>query len=272
MRVQPTQTESVLTVKRDNPKRMQRLSILAFLIFSPLFWGIGLCADMPDYSLLDDVLAGNVKNGFVDYDGINSDERFHRFVSQLDSAPRTATASDDQFFGFYINAYNALAISGILQGYSPKNAWGRRKFFKKLEFDVMGEKLTLEAIEHELLRPRGDPRIHFAIVCASMSCPRLLSRAYLPETIDLQLHDAAVKFVNDPTRNRFDAKRKIAFVSQIFDWFSEDFELAAGSVQKYIARFATDAEVQDLLRAEKFELRYEDYDWSLNGHLSDSRN
>ena len=79
----------------------------------------------------------------------------------------------------------------------------------------------------------------------------------------------ANRFINDPTRNRFDAKRKIAFVSQIFDWFSEDFENAAGSVQKYLARFVNDAPVQDMLRAEEFTLRYEDYDWSLNGYLSE---
>lgn len=250
---------------------MLRRITFACLICLPLFTGGGIAADIPDYSQLDDVLVGNIKNGFVDYDGIQADKRFRTFLAQLDAATPAAIASEDQFFAFYINAYNALAIAGILDGYSPHSAWSRRKFFKKLEHPVLGANLTLDTIEHEQLRPRGDPRIHFAIVCASMSCPRLLNRAYLPETIDVQLHEVATRFINDPTRNRFDAGRKIAFVSQIFNWFSEDFERAAGSVQKYMARFVNDAEVQDLLRAEQFELRYEDYDWSLNGYFSKAK-
>ena len=232
--------------------------------------GYGVVAKVPDYSILDDVLAGNVRNGFVDYDGIKMDNRFETFVEQLDSATDADVSTSDSFLAFYINAYNALAIAGILDGHSPDSSWGRRKFFRKVEFDVMGQDMTLDTIEHGRLRPHGDPRIHFAIVCASISCPRLLNRAYLPETIDLQLHDVAKRFVNDPTRNRFDKARKIAFVSQIFDWFSEDFELAAGSVQKYIARFVDDAEAEDLLRDEQLALRYEEYDWSLNGHLSEN--
>jgi len=246
-------------------------SRISTVVLSVLATFLTVCvnAAVPDYTIFDDILAGNVRNGFVDYDGVASDKRFEIFLSQLDSATTDDIATDNQFFAFYINAYNALAIDGILDGYSPKSAWGRRKFFRKLEFGVLGGSMTLEMIEHERLRPRGDPRIHFAIVCASMSCPRLLNRAYLPETIDVQLHEVARRFVNDPTRNRFDAKRNIAFVSQIFNWFSEDFEKAGGSVQKYLARFVDDAEVQDLLRAEEFTLRYEDYDWSLNGYLSE---
>jgi len=77
-----------------------------------------------------------------------------------------------------------------------------------------------------------------------------------------------MRFINDPTRNRFDLSRRIAFLSMIFKWYAEDFERAGGTLQQYLARFVTDAEVQDALRLDQFELRYVEYDWHLNGLFS----
>lgn len=222
----------------------------------------------PDYAAFDELLLQNVRNGFVDYDGVATDTRLAEFIDQLAAADTTALAGPDGGLAFYINAYNALAIQGILSGQSPSSWWGRQKFFKRENYIILGEEVSLATIEHERIRPQGDARIHFAIVCASISCPRLSSRAYQPEQINLQLHDAARRFINDPTRNRFDLERRIAFVSSIFDWFSADFDNAAGSLQKYLARFVDNPETQDALRAEEFEIRYEEYDWSLNGRFS----
>jgi hypothetical protein len=113
----------------------------------------------------------------------------------------------------------------------------------------------------------GDPRIHFAIVCASLSCPRLASRAFVPERLNQQLDVAAGRFINDATRNRFDSERGEAFVSQIFDWFAEDFTAGAVSVQAYLAGYSRDPQATQLLRDEAFKLRYEIYDWGLNGQF-----
>ena len=225
-------------------------------------------ANTPSFDVFDELLLQNVRSGFVNYDGFLADPRFESVVQTVGENSPAVVEGADNGLAFYINAYNALAIRGILNGNSPSSWWGRRKFFKKQEFAVLGERISLETLEHERIVPLGDPRIHFAIVCASMSCPRLASRAYRADDINTQLHDAAVLFINDPVRNRFDVERRIAFVSMIFDWYEDDFATAAGSVQRYLARFVDNAEAQEALRADEFELRFVEYDWNLNGHFS----
>ena len=224
----------------------------------------------PDYDALDEVLVQNVRNGFVNYDGIAADPRFAAFVESLGEAATGEPDSGDAALALYINAYNTLAIRGILDGRSPETRWSRHKYFKRTKFPFIGGEITLHELEHERIIPAGDPRIHFAIVCASISCPRLASHAYRPEQLNVQLHDAAVRFINDPTRNRFDLDRRIAFLSKIFDWFAGDFARAGGTVQNYLARFVEDAAVQDALRRDEFEIRYIEYDWGLNGHMTAS--
>jgi hypothetical protein len=258
----------------DNPPPLPRPSPFAPRLCAPLLcaallaWSTAVPASLPDIDAFDEVLLQNVRNGFVDYDGIAADERFVAFIAAVGNATPNVTDGPDGGLAFYINAYNALAIHGILDGQSPASWWGRQRFFKRQKYLVRNEEISLETLEHERIATLGDARIHFAIVCASLSCPRLSSRAYRPEQLNVQLHEAARRFVNDPTRNRFDVQRRIAFVSMIFDWYADDFAQAGGSLQRYLARFIDDAEVQEILRADGFELRYIDYDWNLNGYYS----
>lgn len=223
---------------------------------------------VPDYAMLDDLLVSHVRDGFVDYDGLALDPRLDDFLGQLASTTPESLPSPADQKAFYINAYNAIAIHGILNGKSPDSFFGRSAFFKRMRVDVLGESLSLEDIEHKRLRTMGDARIHFAIVCASLSCPRLASRAYVPEKLDAQLNSAAERFLNDPTRNVFDANRRVAYVSKIFDWFEEDFVADAGSLQAYLARYLSDQDSARVLRADNFDINYRDYDWGLNGRLT----
>ncbi|MDH3509318.1 MAG: DUF547 domain-containing protein [Gammaproteobacteria bacterium] len=225
-------------------------------------------ANLPAFELYDEILLQNVRNGFVDYDQLAADTRFDAFIEQLGSTDIAPPETDDERLALYINAYNAFTIQGIVSGYSPESWWSRRTFFKRQKYLLGGEEISLEAIEHDRIIQIGDPRIHFALVCASLSCPRLSANAYQSATIDVQLHDAAKRFINDTTRNRFDLERRIAFLSKIFEWYAEDFEVAGGSIQRYLARFIDDAQVQDSLRRDEFELRYLEYDWNLNGRFS----
>jgi len=225
-------------------------------------------AQLPDYDMLDEILGRNVRNGFVDYDGIAAEPQLSEFIAQLDATRPTDLTSTEAELAFYINAYNILAIQGILEGQSPSSWWGRRKFFKQQEFNLLGMQISLDTLEHDYIHALGERRFHFAIVCASISCPRLSSRAYRPEILNVQLHEAARRFINDPARNRFDVERNIAFLSKIFDWYAEDFAAAGGSLQRYLARFVTDAVAEDMLRQNKFEIRFVDYDWKLNGRYS----
>jgi hypothetical protein len=252
------------------PPRLLSYGTRLLLTLLLTVWSFGTHASAPDFDSLDQLLLQNVRNGFVDYDGLAADTRFPQLVEQFGTASAAITDTPDDGLSFYVNAYNVLAIQGILEGSSPDSWWGRRKFFRGRDFQLLGGPITLETLEHERIAAFGDPRIHFALVCASLSCPRLASHAYRPELVNTQLHDAARRFINDPSRNRFDVERRIAFVSMIFDWYAADFEKAGGSVQRYIARFVDDAEAQEALRADEFELRYEEYDWNLNGHYGNA--
>jgi hypothetical protein len=222
-------------------------------------------ASLPDPDDLDAVLLRNVRNGFVDYDGIRADPAFDRYLAGLASATESDLDTPEVRLAFLINAYNALAIRGILDGYSPSSWFGRNNYFKRREYGLLGGQTTLEELEHDRILPLGDPRAHFAIVCASLSCPRLASGAYDPDQLDAQLESAARAFANDPTRNRFDVQRRMAFLSSIFDWYEADFVRAAGSVQKFLARYVSDPAVAGLLAQDGFEVRFVDYDWDLNG-------
>ena len=244
------------------------------VILSPLAAPILLLAMMtgnaasPDYSGFDELLMQNVHNGFVDYDGITDNPALGKFVRQVGEIDaRTLSKRDDQLT-FYINAYNALAIRGILDGYSPVTLFGRYTFFKSRKYIVMGEEINLLDLERKVLIPMGEPRIHFAIVCASTSCPHLSSRAYLPETLEQQLEQGAQQFINDISQNRFDLHERKAYVSKIFDWYEEEFEEEAGSLQRYLARYVEDTEVAKALGNDEFDVRFLKYDWNLNGRYS----
>lgn len=130
---------------------------------------------------------------------------------------------------------------------------------------MAGQRITLHSLEHELIRPLKEPRIHFAIVCASQSCPILQSEAYTLKQLGQQLDAAAINFINDLERNQFNATNRRADLSSIFKWFEEDFVEAAGSLQAYLAPMVDNEKVADLLEQEAFNIGYRKYDWSLNG-------
>lgn len=224
-----------------------------------------LPAALPATADLDAVLLRNVRHGFVDYDGIRADPAFARYVSGLGNVRPDDLDGRDARLAFLINAYNALAIQGILDGASPASAFGRFRYFQREKFGLLGTEFSLEQLERDQLRPLGEPRVHFAIACASLSCPRLASHAWSAEKLDARLDEAARAFANDGTRNRYDVGRKIAFLSGIFDRYQADFSKAAGSVQKYLARYVSDPAAAALLAKDGFDVRYVEPDWDLNG-------
>jgi hypothetical protein len=220
-----------------------------------------------DWSGWHALLRAHVADGQVDYDAIAGDPAFAATVADIADA-NLAGHERTAVLAFNINAYNVLAVKGILDGHSPRGGLGRLRFFYRHKYTVAGETLTLNKLEHERIRTLGEPRIHFAIVCASASCPPLRSEMYSVETLDQQLDDSARRFVNDPTKNRFDTDAGVAQLSKIFKWFDEDFEAAAESVQKYLADFVDDTETAEALRQGRFTVKYLAYDWSLNGSFS----
>jgi hypothetical protein len=157
--------------------------LLAFLLLPTQ----GLLAQStPNWSDWDALLQQYVNDGFVDYRGLRQDSRFPSVVKAIEQADSGAM-SNPQKLAYYINAYNILAIQGILIAKSPAGALGRIRYFYRDKYLVAGEKLTLSALENDYIRTLGEPRIHFAIVCASKSCPPLRSQAYTADDLVLQV-------------------------------------------------------------------------------------
>ncbi|OQW30078.1 MAG: hypothetical protein A4E19_11020 [Nitrospira sp. SG-bin1] len=218
------------------------------------------------HRLLGQVVASHVKDGVVDYPGIQADDRFPAYLAMLDRVDPNALPTRTEQLAFWINAYNAFAVKGILDRYSPVTYVGRYRYFIGRDYRVGGATINLYDLERRvLIKQFQEPLIHFAIVCASTSCPKLQPWTYEPDQLDRQLDRVAREFINDATRNRFDRTKKIASLSMIFKWFEDDFAKAAGSVPAYIARYVSDPElVQDLMHSD-YRIEYLDYDWSLNG-------
>lgn len=231
-----------------------------------------LLAPLPALARLDtsawsELLEAAVSNGQVDYSQWRGNPQFDQLIDQVASAD-IRTMDRQQKLAFYINAYNILAARGILDGRSPDSLLGRYLYFKRDTYTVAGSRISLHQLEHEWIRPLQEPRIHFAIVCASQSCPILQDEAYTAERLNAQLDAAARGFVNDADRNRFDPATGRAELSAIFKWFGDEFEEASGSVQAYLAPLVDNADVSVLLEQDAFKIRYLPYDWSLNGELA----
>jgi hypothetical protein len=178
---------------------------------------------------------------------------------------------------FLINAYNAFTVEKILTRYPDiRSIWDFGKIFgnpfKDDFFALLGERRSLDAIEHGMLRPGyKDPRVHYAVNCASIGCPMLREEAYVPARLDAQLDEQARRFLSDRARNRYDAESGKLQVSRIFDWFAEDFEPRARYFVPYAERLAEDAAGREAVRGARAGLDFLDYDWSLNDSRSSSR-
>jgi hypothetical protein len=249
-------------------------------------WAIGLllvvtgCSTVPDkfapvnpippsefsHAVFEKVLESHVKDGVVDYPAVQTDDRLQTYLAQLDRIDPNALATRNERLAFWINAYNAFAMKGIVDHDSPASWVGRYRYFIGREYRVGGATINLYDLERQVLISQfRESLIHFAIVCASMSCPKLQPWAYEPTQLERQLNRAAREFINDPTRNRFDRKQRIASVSKIFDWFEEDFVAAAGSILAYVARYVDDPALAKELAQPGYRVEFLDYDWSLNG-------
>jgi hypothetical protein len=214
---------------------------------------------------LDAVVQAYVRNGQVNYPVIQVDRRFTQYLDQLDRADPNSLSRDDRL-ALWINAYNAYAIKGILDGYTPSTLVGRSRYFIGRDYRIGGKFVNLYDLEREILIAQfHEPRIHFAIVCASMSCPKLQSWVYEGAQLNRQLDHVAREFINDPTRNRFDREKKIIFLSKIFEWFAADFEAQAGSLSRYVAQYVADPDLARDLMSTPYRVEFLDYDWSLNG-------
>ena len=235
------------------------------------------------------VLVDGGKSSQVQYAGFKQDRA--RLKGYLDTLAGTTQTEFDawskaQQMAFLINAYNAFTVEKILTRYPDiKSIWDFGKIFgnpfKDRFFTLLGRASTPDQVEHETLRKPGaydEPRVHFAVNCASIGCPMLREEAYVAARLDAQLEEQARRFLSDRSRNRYHGESGRLEVSKIFDWFKEDW--ASGyrgfegkseptrSREQYFAGYAAllaDAPDQrKVIETRKAELRFLDYDWTLN--------
>lgn len=218
------------------------------------------------HEIFDGLLRAQAIGGVVNYPGIAAGGRLEAYLRELDRIDPNSLPTREVRLAFWINAYNAFAIKGILDGYSPSTLAGRYRYFISRDYRVGGETINLYDLERKLLIPDfREPRIHFAIVCASRSCPKLRSEAYTSDRLEQQLEEGAKTFVNDPTKNRFDREKKVAYLSMIFKWFEEDFAAQAGSLLGYVKRYVADPNLAREMDSIPYQVQFLDYDWGLNG-------
>ncbi len=176
---------------------------------------------------------------------------------------------------FWINAYNALTIKLIVDHYpvdsikditpagGPSIPRLNAPWFVKVG-EVAGQMRTLDEIEHEIIRERFDePRIHFALVCAAVSCPKLRGEAFTGDQLDDQLDDQARMFLHDDAKNKIAAEAEAIHLSRIFKWFEGDFGAETDEVQRFIAPYF-EGPTREKLQAAGFRIDYLEYDWTLN--------
>ena len=247
-----------------------------------------------DYAMYDALLGEYVdEQGLVDYRSLQANraelDDFLRSMAEL-SREDFETWPEQERLAFWINAYNAITLERIIDQYPiqkggliaglryPANSIRQIPgVWKKIANTVMGESVTLDSIEHEILRVKfKEPRIHAAIVCAALSCPPLRSEAFVAERLDEQLGDQSRQFLANEIRFRIDRAKKRVYLSPIFNWFGTDFvgnynteriltahSKAQDAVLEYVSRYIDDEDAQFIL-SETYAVVFLDYDWTLN--------
>jgi hypothetical protein len=211
-------------------------------------------------------------DGRVDYDAWKKQDQntLHDWLAKQSAQTKTR----QEHLAHWINLYNAFTIKAVLKAYPISsirptimrlpNWFAFLRFFQQPTHQLGGNWFSLAQIENTMLRQQGDPRIHFAIVCASVGCPLLRNQAYRPEQVEQQLEDDLNRFINNPNKVRFDHEHSILYCSKIFKWYRADFLRVNPSLSGYILPHLRSCASQE----SKPRLVFLPYDWSLNQRTS----
>jgi len=251
---------------------LKYIVVVAFILVS------GNIFSQDQHLLFTDILNKYVVNGSVNYKGLLTEDKFVNYLNQLGNTNPDTIKNQNNKIAFWINAYNAFTIKAILDDYPVESIndlhsggliigsilsttiWDK-------DFIVINNKeISLSTIEHEILRKKfKEPRIHFAIVCASISCPSLRNEAYEGYKLEEQLANQAKLFVNDKTKNQFNIDKKEVKLSKIFDWFDDDFGSDDDKVLLFVSQFLSE-ELKNNIKynSSKWEITYLSYNWNLN--------
>lgn len=267
---------------------MKRLLLLIVLSTASLAGPVALADFDHQHSAWDKLLKKHVvwiDNGTasqVNYAGFQQDapalDAYLETLSRVDQDTFSRWSKAQQL-AFLINAYNAFTVKLILTRYPDLKSIKElgsvlQSPWKKRFFTLLGKERNLDEIEHGMVRKKGvydDPRIHVALVCASIGCPALRNEAFVAQRLDAQLEDSFRRFLSDRSRNRYNPGSDTLEVSKIFDWYKEDFtsgyrgfDALPGVFARYAELLADTPDGRQRVRNSAVRIGYLDYDWGLN--------
>lgn len=268
------------------PPALTRLAFALLTVVLLVWTGFAAAAGFdPSYPVYDGVLKKYVtQQGRVDYSSLKADPvALEQFLASAADLPRTQfdTWTASRRLAFLINLYNAATLKLIVDHYPVKSIKDIGGFFRgpwdQTFIKFFGSTVTLNHLEHDILRKQyQEPRIHMALVCAAKGCPPLRNEAYTAEKLDKQLEDQSFRYLAGAAGLRIDRSKNVVYVSSIFKWYGGDFrEVYApehgfdglNPTERAVANFCSrhlSAEDADFLEKGGYDIRYLDYDWSLN--------
>lgn len=234
-------------------KKQLIIVILALITFD------GFSQDLKSFfNKTDAFLKANVTNGRVAYSKIHTNQEELNAILKIAESISVSKSDTNNFQAFWINAYNLSVIKGIIDNYPTNSPLDNQGFFDKTTYNLGSKSITLNDIEHKLLRGNfNDARFHFVLVCGAVGCPPLISQAYLPNTLNSQL-DTQTKIALNGTFLQVNIKKKRVQASQIMEWYKEDFTRDGKTEIDFINTYRTEK------LGSNFKLSYFPYDWKLN--------
>ena len=267
------ESEKMQNINNSMGWAFRKVLLLAISLFFGLLWVIPV--DAFDFADWDSLIKKYVKpkrvDGIfinaVDYKNLKNDHDFNKLISRLDSAQLVSLKSREEKLVFWINTYNILAAKMVTDHYPIKSIKDAGSIFsrvwKKNAGHVAGKERPLNEIEHEILRKMDEPRVHMAIVCASVSCPDLRLEAFNVNSLNEQLDEQMKVFLKSSEKGmKIDNKKNRVYLSSIFKWCEDDVE-SRGGVLKFIANYVSPDVAKKLTRS-GIKIYYLEYNWDIN--------
>ncbi|MHA1959593.1 MAG: DUF547 domain-containing protein [Candidatus Thorarchaeota archaeon] len=234
---------------------------------------------MGEYDSFGDNLAGILKryrnpDGKVNYIALTGEQSVVRYAESLSAFDVELLKTREEKLAFWINCYNALSIYGVVKkikadpdfaDYGHGSWFTRVRFFALQKFVVGGKKWTLRGIENFIRDEFKDPRIHFALNCATTGCPLLKDGLYSAENLDAELDAATVLYLSSPEGLELDKENRTLRVSMVFKWYKKDFLNTGKSIVEYVLPYIS-ADAREFIEAnkKKLKVKYLEYGWRLN--------
>jgi len=236
---------------------MKKVALILILVCFGSFSGQAQDLDL-FFKQADAFFSANVTNGKVAYDAIKKDETALNEVLKTAESIKIAKSDANNYQAFWINAYNLSVIKGIIDKYPTNSPLDNKGFFDKTTYSLAGKQITLNDIEHKLLRGNfKDARFHFVLVCGAIGCPPLINKAYLPRTLNKQL-ETQTKLAINGSFIKVNLKKKRVEASQIMEWYKGDFTMNGTSEIDFINKYRTEK------IPAKSKLSYFPYNWKVN--------